>query len=98
MIGDKPYVIAVRPGSDADKKGLKPGDIVLAIDSFTPSREHIWKIDYVYYALRPQQGMRLVIRKPDGQQQQLDVMASVKQGKQILDLTGRDGGNDRVEI
>ena len=98
MIGDKSYVIAVKPGSDAEKKGLKSGDIVLAVDSFRPSREHIWKINYVYYALRPQQGMRLLIQKPDGQQQNIDVMASVKQGKRILDLTGRDGGKDIVDL
>jgi len=98
MIGDKAYVVAVKPGSDAEKKGLKPGDIVLAVDSFTPSREHVWKINYVYYALRPQQGMRLVIQKPDGQHQQLDVMAAVKQGKRILDLTGSDGGNDIADL
>ena len=98
MIGDKAFVMAVKPGSDAEKKGLKPGDIVMAVDSFKPSREHIWKINYLYYALRPQQGMRLLIQKPEGQQEQVDVMATVKQGKRILDLTGRDGGSDIANL
>ena len=32
MIGDAAYIVAVRPGSDADKQGLKPGDRVLAVE------------------------------------------------------------------
>src|SRR5947209_11428856 len=45
---------------------------------------------YAYYSLRPRPGMRLVIRKPDGKESQLDVMAKIHEGKQILDLTGND--------
>jgi len=46
MIGDKCYVSAVRPGSDADKKGLRPGDEVWTIDSYGPGRENLWKMKY----------------------------------------------------
>src|SRR5687767_13759622 len=71
MIGEKCYIVAVKPGSDAEAKGLREGDEVYTIDGFGPVRENIWKINYNYQALRPRPGVRLVVIKPDGTQQQL---------------------------
>jgi C-terminal processing protease CtpA/Prc len=89
-MGDKVYVTAVKPDSDAAKKGLKEGDEVYSIDGFAPLRENLWKINYMYRALRPRPGMRLVIIKPDGKEQELDVLAKIQQGKKVTDLTGDD--------
>ena len=80
-IGDKCYVIAVKPGSDAEAKGLKRGDLILSIDGFTPTREVLWKIQYYYYNLRPKPGMRLVVQGPEGAPRQLDVLAKITPGK-----------------
>lgn len=90
IIGDKCFVTAVKPGSDAEKKGLKVGDEVWSIDGFAPERDGLWKIKYFYYSLRPQPGMMLVVRRPDGAEQQLPVLAKVTTGKRIMDLTGND--------
>ncbi len=90
MIGESCYVSAVRPNSDADKKGIHPGDEVWTVDDYGPTRDNLWKIKYVYYSLRPQSGMRIVIHKPDGKEQQQDVMAKVEQGKLVLDLASSD--------
>ena len=84
--GDKCYVVAVKPGSDAERKELLPGDLVLSIDNFHPARDNIWKLDYLYNALRPQPGMRVVVQHPNGTQQQIDVMAKVTELKRRLDL------------
>lgn len=93
--GDRCFVSAVKPGSDAEVKGLKPGDEVVALDSFTPVRENLWKLKYLYYTLRPQPGMRLLLKSPDGKERQVDVMAKIKVGKKVMDLTGATGaGND----
>ena len=94
IMGDKCYVTAVKPGSDAAAKGLKAGDEVYSIDSMGPVRENFWKIQYMYRALRPRPGMRLVIIKPDGKDQQIDVLAKIEQGKQVMNLTGDDSGTD----
>ena len=94
MVGDKCYVSAVKPASDAETKGLKPGDLIKTVDAFSPTRENLWKLKYLYYALRPRPGMRLIVQSPNGADRQLDVMAKVKQGKRRLDLTGATSDND----
>lgn len=87
FIGDKCYVVAVRPGSDAEAKGLHEGDEIHTVDGNRPFRENIWKLHYLYNALRPVGGMQLVVSKPDGRRQQLDALARVRDGKRVLDLT-----------
>ena len=87
MIGDEPYVVAVKPGSDAQAKGLKAGDRILSLDGFPPTREILWKMRYAYYTLRPQPAMRLVRRNPAGQESQTDVLAKVTPGRIRFDLT-----------
>ena len=98
VIGDKCYIVAVKPGSDAETKGLKEGDEVYSIDGFAPTREILWKILYTYQALRPKPGVRLVVIKPNGQEQQLDVMAKVTQGKRIRDISGGGSGSDLIDL
>lgn len=87
-IGDQCFVAAVKPGSDAQAKGMKPGDLVLSIDGFKPTRKELWKVEYYYYALSPRPGMRLVLQSPGQQARQLDVAAKVKEGKRVLNLSG----------
>ena len=48
MFGDQCYVAAVKPGSDAEAKGLKAGDLILKVDGFAPTRDNLWKMQYRY--------------------------------------------------
>ena len=82
VYGDKCFVTAVKPGSDAEKKGLRIGDQIWSIDGFT-LRRIIWKIKYFYYSLRPQPGMKLVVRRPNGKEEELIVMAKITTGKKV---------------
>lgn len=86
IVGDKCFVGAVKPGSDAQSKGLKPGDEVWSIDGYAPTRETLWKMKYFYYSLRPRSGMRLVINKPGGKEQALDVQARVEGHRRVQDV------------
>jgi carboxyl-terminal processing protease len=94
MIGDRCFVTAVKPGSDAEAKGLKPGDEILELDGYRMDRRNHWKMQYAYYSLRPVPGVRLAVAGPDGRQRQLDVLTKVTQRKRVLDLTGATSSID----
>ena len=94
MIGDKCFVVRVRPHSDAEAKGLKPGDQVLALNGYSPTRATLWKMDYVYRRLRPQAQMKFDLLSPEGQERRVTVTPRVQQLKRIVNLTGADGGGD----
>ncbi len=87
MIGDRCYVSSVDKGSDAEAKGLKPGDEVLEAGGHTLDRTNLWKFEYLYNVLRPQPGIRVTIRSPKGEPRQLDLLAKQKEGKRVVDLT-----------
>jgi C-terminal processing protease CtpA/Prc len=90
MVGDKCLVTAVKPGSDAEAKGLKEGDEIWTINDTGPTRDNFWKIQYYFKALRPQPGMRLTVRKPSGKEEDLVVLAKITERKRVMDLTGGD--------
>jgi C-terminal processing protease CtpA/Prc len=78
MIGDRCVVIRVRSGSDAEKKGLKPGDEVTAVNEYSVSRQNFQRIVYIFNVLRPQPGLRLTLGDIDGRQRQLEVLAKLQ--------------------
>ncbi len=98
MVGDHCYITEVRPRSDAEAKGLKPGDEILTINGYVPTRENLWKIQYLFNVLRPQPGLRLNLRDLDGRERQLDMMAQVRQLKRVMDLVGSGASFDVWEI
>jgi carboxyl-terminal processing protease len=95
MVGDKCFVTRVRPGSDAEAKGVKPGDEVLAIEGYAPNREIMWKMDYRFRVLRPQPDLKLALRNPAGQQREVVVTAKIVELKRVTDLTA---SNDAMDL
>jgi len=85
--GNDCYVIAVKPKSDAEAKGLKPGDKVLKIDGVTPNRSNLWLYYYLYNALSPRPVLKIEVQGPGEQPRQLELKAKVQSGKQVFDLT-----------
>ncbi|MEK6279472.1 MAG: S41 family peptidase [Acidobacteriota bacterium] len=83
-VGADCYVSAVKPGSDAEAKGLKAGDKVLSIDGRPLDRSKAWLAKYLYYRLRPQTSMTLVVQKLDGRQKELVIQAKVREGRKLL--------------
>jgi C-terminal processing protease CtpA/Prc len=85
MLGDAPYVTAVLPGSDAEKKGLAPGDRILFWNRYVPTRQNLWQIYYRYNFIRPQSMQRIVVRKPDGAEQAIDVESKLER-REMMDV------------
>lgn len=88
MIGDKCYVIAVKPGSDAEAKGLKPGDEIISLAGNTPTRNELWK---QWYFLRYQPGISLMVRTGNEKPRVIGPMAKIRPGKAVYNLRSTTG-------
>ena len=85
--GDDCYVIAVKPKSDAEAQGLKPGDKVLNVDGIAPNRGNLWFYYYLYTALAPRPVVKVEVQSPGEQPRPLELKAKVQSGKQVFDFT-----------
>ena len=93
MIGDDCFVTAVKPGSDAEAKGLKPGDRLLRIDVFLPKRGELWKVQYLYYMLSPRTSLKVVVQSPGAAPRELELLSKVTRGQKLVDLRTIDFGS-----
>lgn len=106
MVGDSAFVTGVKPKTDAEAKGLKPGDQIVSVDGYPPTRENMWKMYYRYYALMPARGMRLMVKSPgEAEPRELEVLAKIERGANVVDWGNlfvrflrerRDVGKDRT--
>lgn len=85
MIGDRCFITAVRPNRDASEK-LAPGDEVVAWQGYTPKRENLWTMNYIFNTLLSVPAMNLTVRGPDGVTRKVEVEPKVTREKQVLDL------------
>ncbi len=98
LIGSRCYMIRVRPGSDAEAKGVKPGDEILAINGYAPTKDNFWKMEYVFNTLRPQPGLHLDLRDPLGKERTLDTVTKIKETRRVKDLTGSGSDGDIWDV
>jgi len=96
IIGDRCYVSAVDKGSDAEAKGVKPGDEVLEAGGYGVNRDTLWKFQYLFNTLRPQPGMSVILRSPNGEERKLDLLAKRKERKRMVNLTDYNEWMDLV--
>ncbi|MBV9924711.1 MAG: hypothetical protein JOZ96_06670 [Acidobacteria bacterium] len=83
MVGDRCFVTALKPKSDAESK-LKPGDEVISIDGFRPTRATLWKMHYRYYALAPARAVRFVVQSPgEAQPREVTVESKIEMGQAV---------------
>jgi carboxyl-terminal processing protease len=103
MYGDRCYVIAVQPKSDAEAKGLKPGDQVLAIENFRPLRKELWKIGYYYNNISKRPKIKLKVLGPtDETPRVLEIDSKITKhpiviNNQTIFLDQDYGGYDLIE-
>jgi C-terminal processing protease CtpA/Prc len=98
LVGDRCYVIRVRPGSDAEAKGVKPGDEILGINGYAPTRKTFAKITYFFEVLRPQPSLRLVLSDPAGTKRTIDVAAQIIERYAALENHFAGGLDIRAKI
>lgn len=87
FIGNRCLVTRIRPGSDADKKGLRAGDQILSINGLPLIREDFAKVRYILTVLAPQSELKLQLRGMDGKERQLQVAARVREVPMMMDLS-----------
>lgn len=92
IIGEHCFVTRVRPGSDAETKGIKSGDEVLSISGIEPNRQNMWQINYVFHTLRPVLTLRLDLRSPDGAPRHVEAAAKFRELARLKDLTSSGAG------
>jgi C-terminal processing protease CtpA/Prc len=85
IIGDACYILAVMPGSDAEKKGLRAGDRVISLDGVEPTRDTMWKMKYYYYGLRPKARVQVAFQNAEGQSREVEVLTKVVKRKLEVD-------------
>ena len=86
-LGNNCYVTEVKPHSDADAKGLRPGDLVQSIDGIRPNRANLWVFYYLYYQLAPRPLVKMVVQSPGEQVRRLEINPRIQTGKKVVDLT-----------
>src|SRR5262245_22547874 len=64
MIGESCVITKVDMQSDAEKQGLKAGDVVLSVDGVKPLRKDLWKIEYLFRYLNPLKVRQLAVQSP----------------------------------
>lgn len=78
MVGKTCYVVDIKKGSDAEAKGLKVGDVVTQFGTFIPARDNLWKINYLYYNIDPQETLKISILGQDNSPKELEIKAAFK--------------------
>ena len=96
MIGDKCYVVAVKPGSDAAAQGLKEGDLVISYMGFKPTRKDYWKMRYYFTFISPRPALRAVVQSPGGEPRELEMKARIKPGAVVVNATTTLGLNELI--
>ncbi len=102
VIGDDCYITHVKPGSDAEAKGLKPGDRLFGIDNFRPTRKNLWQMSYRYFVVAPAARVNMTILSPgDEKPRTLSVDTKIERSggtitlQQWYDRTSIKGGFTR---
>lgn len=77
MVGNTCFVMDVKSGSDAEKKGLKTGDVVVGIGRYAVERQNLWLIRYIMYQLDPAAAIKITRRGPNNSAEELIIESTV---------------------
>ncbi len=78
MIGDRCVIVDVKKGSDAEKKGLKVGELVTKIGQYPVTRDSLWVLNYYLYQLEPMPFLPVVVAGSGEKERSVTIEASFK--------------------
>ena len=84
MVGDRCLVTGVKPGSDAEAKGLRAGDRIHQIETVPPSRVDLWKMRYSLHTLYPRRRVRLLVETAGAPPRPLEIETKITPGLKEL--------------
>ena len=87
FVGDTSRVLRVTPGSDAEAKGMHPGDAVLAVGGIPLTRRNLWQLRYAINGLQPRPGLLVSLQSPKSAARDVYLAAKVKERRRIVDPT-----------
>lgn len=84
MFGDKCFVTSVRPKSEA-ANFLNPGDQILSIEGFRPTRKEFWKMQYYYNVLSKRDKLKLqIVPAGTNEPKEVEVKALIKKLPNVI--------------
>ena len=87
MVGDNCYVTRIKPKSDAEAKGVKPGDRLISIDGFRPTRKNLWQMYYRYKAVAPTAKVAMTLLSPGEEKPRVvDVQTKISKSSGLLSI------------
>jgi len=98
IVGDNCYVLGVKPSGDAARQGVTRGDIVKTVNGLTPTRDSLWRLEYLFHTLRPQPGLHVELLPANGPARELNLASDVRQRKKVVALTGEGSGWDISQL
>lgn len=92
MIGNRCFVTQVKPRSDAESKGVKPGDQVLTLEGFEPSRDGLRRMQYAINNLTLLRSLSVNLLDPARKVHKVEIVAKQQGAKEITDGEDMTGG------
>lgn len=93
IFGENCFVTRVRPGTDAVGK-INPGDEIVAFNRRDVNRKSLWKLEYFFNSLSPQEASLVDFIGLDGKEQNLQINTKMVPLKRVMDISGEGEGND----
>ena len=87
FVGDTSRVLRVTARSDAEAKGMRAGDAVLAVGGIPLTRRNLWQLRYAINGLQPRPGLMVSLQSPRGAPRDIYIAAKVKERRRIVDPT-----------
>ena len=86
MFGDEARIYQIKPGSNADKAGLREGDRILQVFNYRPERKNFTDAMLYYRVLHPMPELKITYQRGTEPPQTVTVPAKVKTSSRSIEI------------